>query len=105
MPDLSLAITLPIWLKAAQCPNQNYRPPESYLVLRDARARLRRDRYKYSTMFSGIAVEIVVKNHIERALKDRGNSKAFIVHILNGTLGSLENTFKMLSIDLPASTR
>lgn len=104
MPDLSTAVAVPTWLRAIQCTSQGERPRESHLILRDARARLRREQFNYSAIFSGIAAEIAIKNGIERVLRTMGTPGKFVEQVTRATLGTLEITCKNLGIALTAET-
>lgn len=105
MSDLSAAGSLPTWNLAIQRANQGERPSESHLILRDARARLRREHFKYSAIFSGIAAEIAIKNEIERVLRKMGAPDKFVQQMIRATLGTLQVTSGSLGIHLPANMR
>jgi hypothetical protein len=105
MPDLSTAITRQNWQKVVQFANQGKRPPEPHLLLRDARARFKRNQYSYSAIFAGIAAEIVIKNQIETELRVRSNPQLFIDQIVRDTLGKLLEVCKSLGISLPTNVR
>ncbi len=103
LPDVSRALTLEQWNKAVDHANLNQSPPESFLLLRDARALIKRGSYNYATILASIATEVVIKNQVESVLNGLNNPQPFIDQVLKNPLGVLGKTCKTLSVSLPSA--